>query len=59
MMTAPDCDCPGCVYDGECYWPQGETGRAPWSPDTLDPVELPERVRDLITDLAEPDEQVS
>jgi hypothetical protein len=26
------------------------TGRAPWSPDTLDPIELNDRVRQLIAE---------
>lgn len=53
-MTTPDCDCPGCVYDGNCYFPQGMTGAAPWSPDTLDGIDLPPRVVELIESRPDP-----
>ncbi len=54
MTTELDewCGCPGCIFDdGHCYWQRGMTGRAPWSPDTLDPVCLPPRLVGLIGDL--------
>lgn len=55
-MTTTDCDCPGCVYDGNCYYPRGITGQAPWTADTLDPIDLPERVVGLIQELSGNDE---
>lgn len=56
MTTPDDCRCYGCQSedcDHGCYWTRGITGSAPWSPDTLDPIELPPRVVGLIADLSD------